>query len=42
MVFAIIVVLALGVLNLTYDSELKPDAVFPMANQHVEWFYAGK
>lgn len=37
-----IVVIVLAVLNLTYDPTPKPDAVYPMTNQHIEWTYAGK
>ena len=39
-VWAIVAVLA--VLNLTYQPGPEPDAVYPMANQHIEWTYAGK
>ena len=42
MVLAVIAAVALGVLNLTYEPGLKPDAVYAMANQHIEWTYAGK
>lgn len=42
MVFVYIVVAALAVLNLTVRFEPEPDAVFPMANEHIEWYYAGK
>lgn len=38
----IVVVIALAVLNLTYDFGPKPDAVYPMANQNIEWYCAGK
>ena len=36
-VVCLLVVLALGVLNLAYDFGPEPDEVFPMANQHIEW-----
>ena len=39
-VWAVVAVLA--VLNLVYDPGPEPDAVFPMANQHIDWTYAGK
>ena len=42
MVIAILALVALAVLNLAYDSGIKPDAEFPMANRHIEWHYAGK
>ena len=41
-VVAVLAVIALAVLNLTYDFGGKPDAVYPMANTHIEWEYAGK
>lgn len=34
---SILAVVTLAVLNLTYKNELKPDVVYPMANQHIEW-----
>ena len=37
LVVSILAVIALAVLNLTYDDTLKPDEVYPMANQHIEW-----
>ena len=42
MVLSILAVIALAVLNLTYDDAPQPDAVYPMTNQHIEWHYAGK
>ena len=42
MVFVYIVVAALAVLNLMVRFEPEPDAVFPMANRNIEWYYAGK
>lgn len=42
MVIAVIAVVALGILNLTYEPGCKPDAVYTIANQHITWNYAGK
>ena len=42
MVISILAVVALAVLNLTYRPATKPDVIYPMANQHIEWYYAGK
>ena len=42
MILPVIAVIALAVLNLTYQEGPEPDAVFPMCNQHIEWHYAGK
>ena len=42
MVVSILAVAALLALNLTYDDRIPPDEVFPMANQRIEWTYAGK
>lgn len=39
---AILLVIGLAVLNLTYPFGKEPDEVFPMANQHIKWYYAGK
>lgn len=39
---AILTVMVLAVLNLVYPFGPEPDAVYPMANQHIEWYYAGK
>jgi hypothetical protein len=39
---AVLAVIALAVLNLTYDFGPKPDRVFPMANRNITWYYAGK
>ena len=39
---AILLVVALVVLNLTYPFGKEPDEVFPMSNQHIKWYYAGK
>lgn len=44
-VFTVIVIVAvavLGVLNLTVKTGVEPDAVYEMANKHIEWHYAGK
>ena len=41
MVIAVLAVVALGILNLSYTGR-KPDVVYTMANQHIEWRYAGK
>ena len=38
MAIAIIAVIALTILNLVWKAP-EPDAVFPMANQHIEWTY---
>lgn len=38
----ILSVIALAVLNLTYQFGPEPDAVYPMANKRIEWRYAGK
>ena len=35
-------VIALVILNLTVEPRTEPDLVLPMANQHIEWTYAGK
>lgn len=39
---SVLAVIALTVLNLAYSSELQPDVVYPMTNQHITWRYAGK
>lgn len=39
---SILAVVALAVLNLTYQFGPEPDAVYPMANQKIVWHYAGK
>lgn len=41
-IFPVLAVIALAVLNLTYNDRIEPDEVFPMCNQHIEWHYAGK
>lgn len=42
MAIVLIVVAVLAILNLAYDDGLKPDGIFPMANQKIEWTYANK
>ena len=42
MVALILTVIALSVLNLAYSGDQKADVVYPMANQNIEWEYAGK
>ena len=37
MMVSILAVIALAVLNLTYQFGPKPDVVYQMANQHIEW-----
>ena len=37
MVVAILAVIALAVLNLTYQDGIEPDEVFTMANQRITW-----
>lgn len=39
---SIVAVIALAVLNMTYQFGPEPDVVYPMANQRIEWHYAGK
>lgn len=39
---SVIAVIALSVLELTYRDTVKPDVVYDMANQRIEWYYAGK
>ena len=38
----LLIVAALVILNLVYLPGPEPDAVYPMANQHIECTYAGK
>lgn len=42
MIFAILVVIAMAIVDLTYDDRIKPDRVYDMANRHIVWHYAGK
>ena len=37
MIASVLAVIALAVLNLTYQFGPEPDAVYPMANQHITW-----
>ncbi len=37
MVVSVLALVAMVILNLTYDDSIKPDVVYPMANQHIEW-----
>ena len=39
---AILAVVTLAVLNLTYQVEPEPDVVCQMANRNIKWYYAGK
>ena len=39
---SILAVITLAVLNLTYRFGPEPDEIFPMANRHITWDYAGK
>lgn len=39
---SILAVVALAVLNLTYQDSIEPDVVCPMANQNITWLYEGK
>lgn len=34
---SVLAVVALTVLNLTFDFSLKPDEVYPMTNQKISW-----
>ena len=38
----IAIVLALAVLNLMPEKGIEPDITYPMANQHIEWRWAGR
>lgn len=38
----LLVVVGLVILNLAYKPGPEPDIILPMANQHIEWHYAGK
>ena len=42
LVVSMLAVVALGILNLTYRFGPEPEVVIPMANQRIEWHYAGK
>ena len=38
----VLAMIALTAINLACSSGPKPDVIYPMANQHIEWTYAGK
>ena len=40
LVVSIIAVLALAILNMAYNPWPEPDAVYPMANHNITWYYA--
>jgi hypothetical protein len=42
MILAILAVVALGIIDLTYDPGVKADVECPMANRNIEWHYFGK
>ena len=42
LILSVLAVIALAVLNLAYHDGPEPDAVYPMANQRIQWKYAGK
>lgn len=42
MIISILAVIAMAVIDLTYDDRIKPDAEYPMVNQHITFGYAGK
>ena len=42
MILAILVVVALAIVDFTYDNSIKPDTVHDMANRNIVWYYAGK
>ena len=37
LILSILAVICMAVLNLTWDDSMKPDEVFPMANQKITW-----
>ena len=37
LILSILAVVAMAVLNLTYDDRLKPDEVYPFTNQRITW-----
>ena len=39
-ILSILAAVAFGILDATYVG-LEPDAVYDMANKHIEWHYAG-
>lgn len=42
MILSVLAVIALAVLNLVYPFGPEPDAVYPMANRNITWYYANK
>ena len=42
LVASILFLIAMAVLDFTYDDRVKPDGEYPIANQNIEWYYAGK
>ena len=42
MILSVLAVIALAVLNLTWQFGPEPDIVCPMANRNIVWYYAGK
>ena len=42
MIISILAVIAMAVIDLTYDGRIKPDAEYQMVNQHITFGYAGK
>ena len=42
MIISILAVIAMAVIDLTYDDRIKPDTEYPIANQHITFGYAGK
>lgn len=37
MILSILAVIAMVVLNLTYDNSIKPDVEYSLVNQHIVW-----
>ena len=37
LIMSVVAVIALAVLNIVYQPETTADAVYPMANQRIEW-----
>ena len=42
LILSVLAVIALAVLNLTYQDGLTPDEVYPIANQRITWNTTGK
>ena len=42
LILSVLAAVAFGILDATYDDRPKPDAVYEMANKHIEWHYATK